>query len=286
MQCINECLKIYFPHGGISRANELRYITGDIGHARRWALRRFMRELFSGRCLVVPLSLICDQYAFSFGPGGWHHWVSIAREYLHDNKQQMRDMEYYRFFANIRARYYSDLMTVHDSALRQTLPRLKYEEYPWGCWNVTKNADFDPDRYILQRSNQTFMWYEKSEDLDAVLRKELIHTIEILKSIVSYGYSVRRSLFNVPVVVPMIRSDGAVKFIRQDGAHRLACLAALGRKHCLVRIHPNYPSIRETHAATWYNVARGLLSEKEGRRIFSLYFELDGRERLKACLSS
>ena len=81
----------------------------------------------------------------------------------------------------------------------------------------------------------------------------------------------------------LVRADERKRILLRGGTHRTAVLAALGYPFHWVRLdQDHHPTVHETDAERWPWVESGLLTLDEAKRLFQLYFEVDGRERAEA----
>lgn len=261
-----------------------REVAATSIRGRPTGLRRLARDARAGRLLSIPLELCLNQYAFSYGPGGWSYLVDLARELLARSDIGFRETRFYRFVQGVRAPLCSDLMGLHDPAIPSALVGIPHGSFPWGHFDARVRLPADGWLDLTPiRASQTCMWSESGAGIDPILEREVEATRSLVVSLRDRGYHLGLARFGLPPVSPLVARDGTLRFVQQDGAHRLASLAALGYERTLVRLDPDrYPAIREEDVDRWHYVQRGLLSRAEALRFFRLYFELDGRERRDA----
>lgn len=289
----------------LSRGNRDQAISLDTcaQHVKKISLlrssgRRFigMVELAKscslGHMIVVPLDLCTNQMAFSYGNGGWHYWSQMIPDYIEQGSNKIDSHLWYKFIYDVNCPTFTDMMCLHDNTLKKELPNIPWISYPWGGFhrNFTKSIESSECPNFVEtnhdRKKQQFVWTESSNDVKYVCVREFAHTIKFALSIARVGYQIRHS-WMVPIVTPLLRDNGEVRFVQHDGAHRLACLSALGYKYAIVRLDPfRHPPIRESNVHDWTYVRSGLISHSEALRFFNLYFELTGVERLTAVFNT
>ena len=235
-----------------------------------------------GKLLYVPISLCTNQYAFSYGVNGWHYFRDLANELIHNPSVELEKTRFYRFFHNIKCFSYTKLMTLHCERLTESLPTIPFGSFPWGNYECGSsiNSNYFHDT-SLDRSTQNFMWFETGAEVHDILVAEFNHILKLLESLRSQGYKPIFSKYDFPEVSILKNSLAEVRFTQIDGAHRLAILAALGYERVVVKLDvQRYPPVYEDDVDDWPYVKSGLMRRDDALRLFRLYFDLDGTERV------
>lgn len=229
-----------------------------------------------GALLNIPVELCCNQYAFSYGPAGWHYWKCLIQSYL-ETEQPVQKQPWFRFINHIVQPDFSRLMTFHDPKLSLHAGNIPFGSYPWGASSAL--AKPDPQQFVdtsRDLGSQNYMWFESGPRVEQLCLSEFSRTIRLLHSVLTTGYR----CFRPPLVRPLIRANGEVRFVSFDGAHRLATLAAIGCGHVIVATDNKLlPPIHEEDADNWLYVKSGLIDKQTALLVFGLYFQLNGRER-------
>lgn len=234
---------------------------------------------FKGNLISVPLDLCTNHYAFSYGNKGWHWNVDLARQVMSRPDIPIEETRYYSFFQNINCSSYTELMTFHNTGLKQSVTKIPFGSFPWGHFD--RKIVLDPVRFY-DRSKDLLVWYEKGSKINDNFIKEFHKTVALLKSIKLNGYNLNFSKYQFPTVVILKNTLGKVRFLNADGAHRFAILSALGYERIVVALNPRcYPPILEEDIGNWPYVKSGLISRTHASKLFQLYFILNGSERVK-----
>lgn len=260
-------------------------IRRDLQAAMPRRLLGLLRAALSRNLLMsVPLSLCTNQYAFAYGPEGWHYWRDLAMQIISEPDIQMGKMRFYKFFQRCHSRSYTQLMTFHKQREMTGLPEVPFGSFPWGAFD--RFAVIDPNRFVdtsEDRKSQNFMWFEIGPSIDSVLSKEFSLTVELLQSIRKTGYRPHFSNLNFPTGTFLVDNDGDVRFVQVSGAHRLAVLSALGHDRVVVRLDKDrYPPVFKENVDRWTYVQSGLISRTAALDFFDLYFAQNGIERASA----
>lgn len=250
-------------------------------------LRRKIRRL--------PISALTDEYAFSYGAGGWHYFRALLAEYDRHPTVDPRRTTFYQFFQHERVRsvrYLEDILFFHDRGGRwdDDGHHFFFGTYPWGDWGKTESTvGGTPWGYYYDRLHRAHTrdlygyrrnpWYEPGDPYP--LDVEWKQTIRLY-------HALRRGYFpllhgSLPSVILLVRRDGQIRAVRRNGNHRLSILAHLGHQRVTVWIAPDsVEEVRESEVDDWYYVKRGICSRQHALAIFNAYFELNGRERVEA----
>jgi len=253
----------------------------------------YSRSALAGRLVRIPMRCITNEYAFSMAPEGWNYFRSLLAEYEKDPSIGLEDTTFFRFFRDERVgsvRYFNDILFLHDQEkrLRQEEFKFHFDTVPWGGWyknddifggkpwgshydRVTGNMTRDLHGY---RRNP---WYQPGDRYPLEIEWELsIRLYHLIKR----GYHPLR--YNgVPRAVLLVRSDGEIRAVNQDGQHRFAILSQLGLDELTVEIAPDGVGvIREAEVEEWHYVKNGYCTPEQALEIFDAFFVLNGRERI------
>jgi hypothetical protein len=265
----------------------------------------------SGSLKRLPVDLITNEFAFSFGAKGWHYLRALVAEYDRDRDIRLEDTTFWRFFQHERVRsvrYLNDVLFLHDPARQARAGDFKFYlgTYPWGDHVSGGPWGRHFDRVEGARTRDIYgdsrnPWYDPGARPPLEIEwRETIRTYDSVRR----GY---RPLLHgsLPQVTLLVRRDGELRAVRYNGQHRLASLGHLGRRRVSVLV-PSASSItaeleswptastapkvvtegdvvvRENDVEEWYYVKRGLCSVEQALEIFDAFFELDGSERAAA----
>jgi hypothetical protein len=281
---------------GFSKTLTFRDIYAAIGHcvlpplgilktAKLWLQEEFVN---------IPTNLITNEYAFSFADSGWHYFRELIADYESNPGIAMQESTFFRFFQHERVRsirYLNDVLFLHDPDHQNNNNDYKFYmgTYPWGEWgpNGEINAgvawgyhyDFiegkmTRDLYGYRRDP----WYQPGDEHPLAI--EWNQTLQVYRSL-KRGY---RPVWHgtYPEVLLLLRSDGQMRAMVEQGQHRVSSLSHLGYKELsLLLRRDSMRIIREDEVERWYYVHNGLCTKEQALRIFNAFFELDGRERAK-----
>jgi hypothetical protein len=273
------------------------------------AAARRVGYLRTGTLRRVPLKWITNEFAFSFAGDGWNYFRALVAEHARKPQLHLEDSTFHRFFQHDRVksvRYLNDLLFLHQSEKRDCGFQFALGTYPWGDhvgggpWGhhfdrVTGNWTRD---LYGPRAN---LWYEPA-DPDPV-RMEWEHTLRTVDELRGGYHPLRTG--QLPQVTLLIRRDGEYRAVRYNGQHRLAVLSHLGRKRLIVLVpsartinadlaswptvsllpkvvHNSEIVVSEAEVNDWPYVKRGLCSREQALEIFHAFFDLNGRERIRA----
>jgi hypothetical protein len=265
-----------------------------VGSKRRLTRQRLLNlRARRGDALIrIPTALISDEYAFSLGAKGWHYFRSLVAEYEHDPTVELDETVFVEFFQHpeIRSvRYLDDLLFLHDASMRAWDGHKFYlGTYPWGDWkhdhanhggkpfgfyyDEVENTN-TRDLYGYQRNP----WYRPGDLYP--LQIEWHHTLALYKSM-KKGYQPAR-YGSFPSVVVLLRTDGEMRAVRDEGHHRLCLLAHFGHEKVTVALEPeSVQVVDEREVEEWYYVKRGVCPPERALAIFYAFFEQDGSERV------
>jgi hypothetical protein len=273
------------------------------------AVARRAQYLRSGTLRRIPLKWITNEFAFSFADDGWNYFRALVAEY--DRKPQLRldDSTFCRFFQDERVksvRYLNDLLFLHQPEKRDCGFQFALGTYPWGDhvgggpWGrhfdqITGNSTRD------LYGPHTNIWYEPGDP--RALQLEWEQTIGAYRGI-RQGYHPIRS-GQLPEVTLLIRRNGETRAMRYNGQHRLAALSHLGHQRVTVLVpsarsinasletwpsvsrlpkvvHDGEIRVREADVERWHYVAQGMCPREQALEIFHAFFDLNGRERIRA----
>jgi hypothetical protein len=274
-------------------------------------VRASLRFFRSGSLKRLPLDLITNEFAFSFGAGGWHYLRALVAEYDRDNDIRLEDTTFWRFFQHERVRsvrYLNDVLFLHDGSrqARDRDPRFYLGTYPWGDHVSGGPWGSHFDRVEGARTRDIYgdsrnPWYDPGARPPLEIEwRETIRTYESVRK--GYRPWLHGSL---PQVTLLVRRDGDFRAVRYNGQHRLASLAHLGRRKVAVLVPSarsitaelaSWPTastapkvvaepdivVHENDVEAWYYVKRGVCSAEQALEIFDAFFELDGSERASA----
>ena len=255
-------------------------LARGVGRPRRLAenLVALGCDMIERRLVVVPISRCVNHYAFPYTVcNGWNYFVDLAREINALPRVAAEETRCFRFFQRVSASHYTDALSFHDPALMSTLPKIPYGSYPWGTLEseVIPNPRHFHDRRT-QLSSHVCIWYDKGSRTRTALFAEYEKFRRMLDSL-KHGYRPALSRGICPTVRLLVSISGDVRFLAEDGDHRLSVLAALGHENVCVRVAGS--PVCESEVEEWAYVRGKLLSGADAARVFRLYFELTGTER-------
>jgi len=132
----------------------------------------------------------------------------------------------------------------------------------------------------IQHRNERTLGYLRVSSDEHPLAIEWNQTLQVYHSL-KRGY---RPIWHgtYPEVLLLLRSDGQMRAMVDQGQHRVSSLSHLGYKKLslLLRRH-SMRFIREDEVERWYYVCNGLCTKEQALRMFNAYFELNGRERAR-----
>ena len=240
------------------------------------------------------MRFVTNEYAFSYAPGGWNHLCALIAEYEKDPNIRMEDTTFFRFFQDERVRstrFFNDILFLHDTKthLRKDGFNFYHDTCPWGGWSKNDNLDggkpwgyhydriegkMTRDRWGYRRNP----WYQPGDryPLEIEWKKtiQLYHSLRKGYRPVWYG--------SLPKVTLLVRSDGEIRAVRENGQHRLAILRQLGYDEVTVCISQDgLGIIHEADVEQWYYVKHGHCTKEQALEIFNAFFVLNGTERIK-----
>jgi hypothetical protein len=272
------------------------------------AVARRAQYLRSGTLRRVPLKSITNEFAFSFADDGWNYFRALVAEYERKPQLRLEDSAFCRFFQDARVkavRYLNDVLFLHQPERRDCGFQFPLGTYPWGDhvgggpWG--RHFDRVTGKSTRDLYGPANIWYEPGDP--QAMQLEWEQTIGAYQSI-RRGYHPLRS-GQLPEVTLLIRRSGETRAVRYNGQHRLAVLGHLGRQRLTVLVpsarsinaslqtwpsvsqlpkvvHDGEIVVRENDVARWYYVARGLCTREQALEIFHAFFDLNGRERIRA----
>jgi hypothetical protein len=272
---------------------------GRLGRHPILAMRRIgslVNAAVRGEIVCVPAELCINGFAYSFGRNGWQYYRDLAEELLDNPAVALEETRFHRFFREVRATSLTEMLSFHDPKLTASLPRLPYGAYPWGpqeWYRVRVNPHRLYDRSRMPRRTSScpstkpgfteFLFYEKSPEVDRVIGREFDKLSSLIRSFAESGYRPFLGRNPLPSAVRLVSKSGETRFLVKDGNHRLAVLAAFGCERVWLRLdRRRFRPVFEAEASMWPWVRSGLLDMDDARRLFHLYFELDGSERARA----
>ncbi len=271
-----------------------------IRHAKLAATHRLRR---------VPMNLICDEFAFSLAPGGWHPFVALLDDLVRSNDPQATT-DFERFFrsSSVNAvRNLNDLLDLGQATtgrpsspeppaphnppdatgsvtpLLGELPRFWLGTYPWGgltapdvgkpgpAFGWAHDAETGASTAELWGRHRT-VWYRP--DNESTLANERRLTTDLAASMAN-GYRPLRAR-GFPRLTILRRADRSYRAVIVDGHHRLAVLAHLGATSVVAEIEA---IVDEVNIERWFHVRSGHCSPHHARLFLNAFFDLDGSER-------
>jgi hypothetical protein len=246
------------------------------------------------KLIRLPISTLTDEYAFSYGPDGWHYFRALLAEYERNRDVDPEQTSFYRFFCHERVRsirYLEDVLFLHDEDRRAPTDgfRFYFGTYPWGGWGKDEGTvggkpwghHYDRVEKTCTRDLFGFRrnpWYQPGDTYP--LDIEWNQTIKLYHSLLQGYFPLAYG--TLPSVVLLVRRNGAIRAVRRNGNHRLSILSHLGRKSVTVWIAPDsIEVVREADVDQWYYVERGLCSREHALDVFNAFFDLTGRERIE-----
>jgi len=255
-------------------------------------LLRTARLRLLERFVTIPTSIVTNAYAFSFADAGWHYYRELLAAYAQNADANMRETTFFRFFKHeeIRSvRFLDDLLFLHDPSKRQAGATRSFYlgTYPWGEWGRDVEMGgypfghhYDKVEGMMTRDSEGYRrnpWYQPGDE----------HPLEIeWEQYIRVYKSVRRAYRpawhgTYPQVVLLVRNDGEMRAVVDQGQHRVTSLSHLGHSQLVVVVMRDSMSIiRENDVDSWYFVRSGLCSRQRALLIFNAFFELNGRERI------
>ena len=245
-----------------------------------------------GDFLNIPRDLITNEYAFSFADSGWHYFRELIADYETNPGIAVQESTFFRFFKHERVRsirYLNDILFLHEPDSQNNSNDYKFYmgTYPWGerdpdgeiNGGVPWGHHYDCIEEKMTRDMYGYRrnpWYQPGDEHPLAI--EWNQTLQVYHSL-KRGY---RPIWHgtYPEVLLLLRSDGQMRAMVDQGQHRVSSLSHLGYKKLslLLRRH-SMRFIREDEVARWYYVRNGLCTKEQALRMFNAYFELNGRER-------
>lgn len=244
---------------------------------------RVLKCALKGNIIRAPLELCTDFYAFSYGPKGGQYYTDLAKEILSCPVPSLEKTRFYSLFQNSGIHSYTDLMTCHSQSLKTRLPDIPFGSFPWGHFD--KNIIMDPKKFRIDKTSPSYIRWTGRGPLKEILRKAFTDIYDLCKSITMLGYRYDLFDFYFPKASILVAASGEKRFVLEDGSHRLAVLSALGHENAILLLDPKrFPGIFEKDVDTWFYVSSGLIGREEALCFFNLYFNLNGRERIKTIM--
>jgi hypothetical protein len=268
-----------------------------------------LESVITGRLKRLPMSVITNEFAFSFAPGGWNYFRALVAEYEKNPHIALERSTFFRFFQHpvVRSvRYLDDLLFLHEADKRSRDDQFKFYlgTYPWGdhvgggpwgSYYDRSERQMTRDLYGYRRNP----WYEPGDRYP--LENEWKHTTQLYCSM-RRGYRPLRHGY-LPEVTLLVRRNGDIRAIRYNGQHRLSILSHFGHRHATVLVPSarsisaslaSWPStsklpkvvresevvVHESEVEDWYYVKHGYCTREHALEIFHAFFDLNGRERL------
>jgi hypothetical protein len=268
-------------------------MRGAVGGLRA-ALRmsEFAAHLLGGRLARIPTALLTDDYGFSLSDDGWHYFRALLADYEQRPDADPEQSVFYRFFRHPRVaavRYLDDILFLHKSQRRRPTHRFYLGTYPWGDWTrryaVVGGNPFGLhyDRVEHKNTRDLYgfrrnIWYQPGDNF--ALRAEWTQMTRLYDSMRSSYAPMQHG--SLPAVIVLRRTDGAQRYVRYEGHHRLSGLCHMRRAWITVLIpRVSIGLVDERNAREWYYVKRGLCTLEDALEIFHAFFELNGRERIE-----
>jgi hypothetical protein len=255
------------------------------------------------------MSIITNEFAFSFAPEGWNYFRALVAEYEQNPGMTLERSTFLRFFQHERVRsvrYLEDVLFLHDADRRSRDERCNFYlgTYPWGDQVGGGPWGRYYDRIEQQTTRDLYgyrrnPWYDPADRYP--LENEWKHTIQLYKSIKSGYHPLKHG--RLPQVTLLVRRNGDIRAIRYNGQHRFSILSQLGHRKVTVLVPSarsmsadaaSFPStsklpkavdrsevvVRESEVDDWPYVRQGRCTREHALEIFHAFFDLNGRERL------
>lgn len=235
----------------------------------------------------VGIEELVDEFGFSLGAGGWHHYTALLAEFERNRSLPLEATVFSRFFSDDRVNGVRDLNDLLDLGVAgrpfQDLPRFWLGTYPWGGLPAadigTPGQPFGW-AYDDATGSQTAelwgrgrtLWYRPANRF--TIANEWNLTVELYHSI-KRSYSPMKSR-GFPTVTLLQKPDASRRAVIVDGHHRLAVLAHLGVRSVIVEVEG---VVKLADVETWPFVENGHCDAVQAGRFFEALFEFNGSER-------
>lgn len=231
---------------------------------RQWALPWLVRHE------TVPIARCVHYGAFRYGCGAFNPYENYAKAFAAGGDVGEARARFIDFLQHYRP---ADFGAALGIALSRRHPLWSF---PWahppaekpgvaGWFDAPEDVPdilthFSPSGIPRARIEEEFAWLERA-----------------LTSIRAQGYQPGRFTGHIEAR-KLVAADGGARYLITDGNHRLSALSALGQESVVIRYRWRMTA-HEAGLTRWPQVAAGLFSPEDARRVFRAYFE--GNERVR-----
>ncbi len=227
----------------------------------------------------VPLAKCMYPYHFSYDPAGWHPFVQTLKQYAANPGLSYRDSVLYEFYQKYQPENVLEAFLVTPEAQSMfadsELANVKIPPFqPFFPWDPRSSKTVAEKGLDAAQGNQG---YGPVSDAKGSLELErLTHTY---KSIETHGFRTGRG-HDGDIRGYFLKTDDDYRFVIRQGLHRTAVLAAMNFEKVRVRFYLPYPrTVFLCNLDGWPQVRTGVTSPALAERIFTLFFEDDGRTK-------
>ncbi|PKM17370.1 MAG: hypothetical protein CVV11_19605 [Gammaproteobacteria bacterium HGW-Gammaproteobacteria-15] len=224
-----------------------------------------------------------DMQAFS-KDDSWHRFIEMSTHLLSMLQEKRNDFIYentplFHYYEKVRPSVFSELWTLtgktEDIGVLGSMPLNKYVSWmPWfepvdTVENIANGISEQPD--IPEWDSHAFGPVPKEAGLQEVER-----LYKLLIKISNEGYNPEVN-YDGFIRGYIMRRGSESRFSVTAGQHRLAILAALNYKTCLVKFQPGMERVIDVEEVeTWPMVENGIYSKQQALNIFNGIFDVNG----------
>lgn len=219
------------------------------------------------RIVRVPLPVCRDMLGYGYTSDGWHYFIAFLHQYVKHPGIQIEESVLWRYYSRFAPKSLGEALTgLPKQQLTGTFANLpNWPALPWLHQRLTPRD-----------GNQHFGRFTRK-----TIASHHIRLCRLYRKIKKQGYR--------PAGYPdgyirgyFLKYGDNYRFIVTSGQHRLAVLAVLGKSSFLAKIEPGFPRVVDVkHVHRWPQVRRGVYSPSRAKRVFRLFFQLNGKEKAK-----